>query len=49
MTKFKNPTFHKLFHDIAYAYCISKFNIIFGQIEIMDPISIKYLLDMGVN
>ena len=28
-TKFKNPTIHKLFHDAAHAYCVSKFNFIF--------------------
>ena len=36
-TKFKNPTIHKLFHDATHAYCVSEFNFIFGQLEMIDP------------
>ncbi|KAL6339227.1 hypothetical protein AAG906_024378 [Vitis piasezkii] len=35
-TKFKNLAIHKLFHDAAHAYRVSKFNFIFGQLEMID-------------
>ena len=28
-TKFKNPTIHKLLHDVAHVYRIFEFNLIF--------------------
>ncbi|RVW41969.1 hypothetical protein CK203_091907 [Vitis vinifera] len=48
-TKFKNPTIHKLFHDAAHAYCVSEFNFIFGQLEMIDPRAARYLMDIGVD
>ena len=42
--KFKNLAIHKLFHDVA-----TEFNFIVGQIEMIDPITVRYLLDMGVD
>ena len=48
-TKFKNLALYKLFYDAAHAYRISKFNIIFGQVEMIDPRVAKYLLDIRVD
>ena len=48
-TKFKNSAIHKLFHDAAHAYCVSEFNFIFGQLEIIDPRAARYLMDIGVD
>ena len=48
-TKFKNLALYKLFHDATHAYCISEFNIIFGQIEMIDPRVARYLLNIGVD
>ncbi|RVW77004.1 hypothetical protein CK203_036885 [Vitis vinifera] len=48
-TKFKNPAIHKLFHDAAYAYRVSEFNFIFGQLEMIDPRAARYLMDIGVD
>ena len=48
-TKFKNPAIHKLFHDAAHAYRVSEFNFIFGQLEMTDPRTVRYLMDIGVD
>ncbi|XP_059593682.1 uncharacterized protein LOC132254010 [Vitis vinifera] len=48
-TKFKNPAIHKLFHDATYAYHVSEFNFIFGQLEMIDPRAARYLMDIGVD
>ena len=49
-TKFKNSVIHKLFHDTtAHAYCVSEFNFIFGQLEMIDQRAAKYLMDIGVD
>ena len=46
---FKNLAIHKLFHDAAHAYCVSKFNFIFGQLEMIDRRAARYLMDIGVD
>ena len=48
-TKFKNPAIYKLFHDAAHAYRVSEFNFIFGQLEMIDPRAVRYLMDIGVD
>ena len=48
-TKFKNPIIHKLFHDATHAYCVSKFNFIFGQLEMINLRVVRYLMDIGVD
>ena len=48
-TKFKNPTIHKLFHDATHVYRVSKFNFIFGQLEMIDPRVARYFTDIGVD
>ncbi|KAL6337579.1 hypothetical protein AAG906_037172 [Vitis piasezkii] len=34
---------------IAHAYRVSKFNFIFGQLEMIDPRAARYLMDIGVD
>ena len=48
-TKFKNVFVHKLFHDVAYAYRMSDFDTIFGQLEMISPRVAKYLVDLRVE
>ncbi|RVW14908.1 hypothetical protein CK203_072251 [Vitis vinifera] len=48
-TKFKNLAIHKLFHDAAHAYHVSEFNFIFGKLEMIDPRTTRYLMDIGVD
>ena len=48
-TKFKNSTIHKLFHDIVHVYLISEFNFIFRQLEMINPRTTRYLMDVGVG
>ena len=46
---FKNSAIYKLFHDVVHDYHILEFNIIYGQIEMIDLRAARYLLDMRVD
>ena len=48
-TKFKNVEVHKLFHDAAYTYRLSEFNVIFGQLQMISPRAATYIIDAGVE
>ena len=48
-TKFKNVEVHKLFHDVAYTYRLSEFNVIFGQLQMISPRAATYIIDAGVE
>ena len=48
-TKFKNVEVHKLFHDAAYTYRLSKFNVIFGQLQMVSLRATTYIIDAGVQ
>ena len=48
-TKFKNFEVHKFFHDTAHIYRSSKFNIIFGQLQMISPRAAIYVMDAGVD
>ena len=48
-TKFKNVEVHKLFHDVAYTYRLSEFNIIFGKLQMISLRVATYIIDAGVE
>ena len=48
-TKFKNVEVHKLFHDVAYTYQLSEFNIIFGKLQMISLRAATYIIDAGVK
>ena len=48
-TKFKNVEVHKLFHDVAYTYRLSEFNIIFGKLQMISLRVATYIIDAGVK
>ena len=48
-TKFKNVEVHKLFHDAAYTYRLSEFNVIFRQLQMISPRAATYVIDADVE
>ena len=48
-TKFKNVKVHKLFHDVAYIYHFSEFNVIFRQLQMISSRIATYIIDASVE